>query len=136
MARSRPVAVADLAEKPVVAIACGHYHGLALMRDEAVWAWGVSATSVSMAHCVLCVCVRVCVCVCVCVCLCVGVCVYVFREGILATLSYSGVYSPYAQSQEIVLSKTAPRLSTSVLYQKRQRALQVRGVVCSRKHYR
>ena len=65
---------------------------------------------------------------CVCVCVCVYVCACIFREGILATLSYSGVYSPYAQSQEIGLSKTAPRLSTSVLYQKRQRALQVRGV--------
>ena len=44
----------------------------------------------------------------------VCVCVFIFREGILATLSYSGVYSPYAQSQEIGLSKTAPRLCVCV----------------------
>ena len=62
---------------------------------------------------------------------CVCVCVFIFREGILATLSYSGVLQPIRfRAKKLGYLKPHPGylLCISVLYQKRQQALQGRGV--------
>ena len=66
-----------------------------------------------------------------CVCVCVCVCVFIFREGILATLSYSGVLQPIRfRAKKLGYLKPLPGYLPyiSVLYQKRQQALQARGV--------
>ena len=59
------------------------------------------------------------------------VCVLIFREGILATLCYSGVLQPIRfRAKKLGYLKPLPGYLPyiSVLYQKRQQALQVRGV--------
>ena len=68
---------------------------------------------------------------CVCVSVCVCVCVFIVREGILATLSYSGVLQRILfRAKKLGYLKPLPGYLPyiSVLYQKRQQALQARGV--------
>ena len=69
--------------------------------------------------------------VCVCVCVCVCVRVFIFREGIIATLSYSGVLPPIrfrAKKLGYLDPHPSHLLCLFVLFRGRQQALQVRGV--------
>ena len=38
--QTRPVYVTELSDKKCIAVACGHYHSLALSVDHRVWSWG------------------------------------------------------------------------------------------------